>query len=95
MDDQKLKDQQRETADDMLIEGAFKEVLDIYLASPHRRKGDIINKAFNFARQAHTSPDCCCLFNSYFLACAYAAAANLVELLKLFNGSAVALGNLR
>ena len=53
MDDQKLKDQQRETADDMLIEGAFKEVLDIYLASPHRRKVDIINKAFNFARQAH------------------------------------------
>ena len=53
MDNQKLKDQQRETADDMLIEGAFKEVLDIYLASPHRRKVDIINKAFNFARQAH------------------------------------------
>ena len=53
MDDQKLKDQQRETADDMLNEGAFKEVLDIYLASPHRRKVDIINKAFNFARQAH------------------------------------------
>ena len=53
MDDQKLKDQQRETADDMLIERAFKEVLDIYLASPHRRKVDIINKAFNFARQAH------------------------------------------
>ena len=53
MDDQKLKDQQRETADDTLIEGAFKEVLDIYLASPHRRKVDIINKAFNFARQAH------------------------------------------
>ena len=53
MDDQKLKDQQRATADDMLIEGAFKEVLDIYLASPHRRKVDIINKAFNFARQAH------------------------------------------
>lgn len=53
MDDQKLKDQQRETADDMLIEGAFKEVLDIYLASPHRRKVDIITKAFNFARQAH------------------------------------------
>ena len=53
MDDQKLKDQQRETADDMLIEGAFKEVLDIYLASPHRRKVDIINTAFNFARQAH------------------------------------------
>ena len=53
MDDQKLKDQQREAADDKLIEGAFKQVLDIYLASRHRRKLDIITKAFNFARQAH------------------------------------------
>lgn len=53
MDDQKLKDQQREAADDKLIEGAFKEVLDIYLASRHRKKVDIITKAFNFARQAH------------------------------------------
>ena len=53
MDDQKLKDQQREAADDKLIEGAFKQVLDIYIASRHRRKVDIITKAFNFARQAH------------------------------------------
>ena len=53
MDDQKLKDLQREAADDKLIEGAFKQVLDIYLASRHRRKVDIITKAFNFARQAH------------------------------------------
>ena len=53
MDDQKLKDQQREAAYDKLIEGAFKQVLDIYLASRHRRKVDIITKAFNFARQAH------------------------------------------
>ena len=53
MDDQKLKDQQSEAADDKLIEGAFKQVLDIYLASRHRRKVDIITKAFNFARQAH------------------------------------------
>ena len=53
MDEQKLKDQQREAADDKLIEGAFKEVLDIYLASRHRKKVDIITKAFNFARQAH------------------------------------------
>ena len=53
MDDQKLKDQQREAADDKLIEEAFKQVLDIYLASRHRRKVDIITKAFNFARQAH------------------------------------------
>ena len=53
MDDQYLKDQQREAADDQMIEAAFKEMLNIYLASPHRKKVDIITKAFNFARQAH------------------------------------------
>ena len=53
MDDQNLKGQQREAADNKMIEDAFNEVLKIYLASRHRRKVDIINKAFNFARQAH------------------------------------------
>ncbi len=53
MDEQKLKDQQREAADDILIENAFKEVLEIYVSSRHRKKVDIITKAFNFARQAH------------------------------------------
>ena len=53
MDDQTIKDQQREAADDQMIEKAFKEMLDIYLASRHRKKVDIITKAFNFARQAH------------------------------------------
>ena len=53
MDDQNLKDKQRELADDQMIEQAFKEVLDIYVASRHRKKVDIITKAFNFARQAH------------------------------------------
>ena len=53
MDDQNLKDKQREAADDRMIEQAFQEVLDIYTASRHRKKIDIITKAFNFARQAH------------------------------------------
>ena len=53
MDDKNLKEQQREAADNMMIEQAFKEVLDIYSASRHRKKIDIITKAFNFARQAH------------------------------------------
>ena len=38
MDDQNLKDKQRESADDQMIEQAFKEVLDIYVASRHRKK---------------------------------------------------------
>ena len=43
----------REEADDKLINDAFQQLLDSYLASRHRKKVDIITKAFNFARQAH------------------------------------------
>ena len=43
----------REEADEQLINGAFQHLLDCYLASRHRKKVDIITKAFNFARQAH------------------------------------------
>ena len=43
----------REAADDQLINGAFQKLLDTYLSSRHRKKVDIITKAFNFARQAH------------------------------------------
>ena len=35
------------------VDKAFDELLQIYLASRHRKKVDIITKAFNFARQAH------------------------------------------
>ena len=35
------------------INTAFQELLDIYLASQHRKKVELITKAFNFARQAH------------------------------------------
>ena len=53
MDQQELKDQQRETADEKMIDDAFRHLLDTYIASRHRKKVDIITKAFNFARQAH------------------------------------------
>jgi GTP pyrophosphokinase len=43
----------REDADDKLINDAFQRLLDSYTASRHRKKVDIITKAFNFARQAH------------------------------------------
>ena len=39
--------------EDKLIEDAFQHLLDTYLASPHRKKVDIITKAFHFAKQAH------------------------------------------
>ncbi len=53
MDDQNLKDLEREQADNKLIGDAFQHLLDTYVASRHRKKVDIVTKAFNFARQAH------------------------------------------
>ena len=53
MGEQKLTDKEREAADAKLVDDAFKHLLDSYLASRHRKKVDIITKAFNFARQAH------------------------------------------
>ena len=43
----------QEQADDQLINNAFQTLLNDYLASRHRKKVDLITKAFNFARQAH------------------------------------------
>ena len=42
-----------EEADEKLINDAFQELLNSYLASRHRKKIDLITKAFNFAKQAH------------------------------------------
>ena len=50
MDEEQTK---QEAADDQLINGAFQKLLDSYIASRHRKKVDLITKAFNFARQAH------------------------------------------
>ena len=44
---------QREEADDQMINAAFEKLTDDYLRSRHRKKVDLIIKAFNFARQAH------------------------------------------
>ena len=44
---------QREEADDQMINAAFEKLTDDYLRSRHRKKVDLITKAFNFARQAH------------------------------------------
>ena len=43
----------QEEADDRLINDAFQKLLNDYLSSRHRKKVDLITKAFNFARQAH------------------------------------------
>lgn len=39
--------------DERMIQEAYKRLIDTYLASPHRKKVDIIEKAFNFAKHAH------------------------------------------
>ena len=46
-------DETRNIDEEVLINEAFQELLDVYLASRHRRKVELITKAFNFARQAH------------------------------------------
>ena len=46
-------EEKRTVDEESLINEAFQELLDIYLASQHRKKVEKITKAFNFARQAH------------------------------------------
>lgn len=54
MDNQEIQDKERkEELEEKTIQDAFQHLLDTYLASRHRKKVDIITKAFNFARQAH------------------------------------------
>ena len=45
--------QSSQDADKKLIGDAFQHLLDTYVKSRHRKKVDIITKAFNFAKQAH------------------------------------------
>ncbi len=53
MDDRSSNDAAREDARQRMVDEAFRHLLDSYLASRHRKKVDIITKAFNFARKAH------------------------------------------
>ena len=50
MDDDAIRQAQQ---DEEMVQQAFQHLLDTYLASPHRKKVDIITKAFYFAKQAH------------------------------------------
>ena len=43
----------KEIADEEMINQAFHELLNDYLNTKHRKKVEIITKAFNFAKQAH------------------------------------------
>jgi len=43
----------KEMSDEELIDQTFQELLNDYLATKHRKRVEIITKAFNFANQAH------------------------------------------
>ena len=49
-DEEKMTQEER---DDKLINDAFQKLITDYQATRHRKKIDLITKAFNFARQAH------------------------------------------
>ena len=50
MDDEALRQAQQ---DEEMVQAAYDRLIETYLASPHRKKVDLISKAFNFAKQAH------------------------------------------
>ena len=43
----------REQEDEMMVSKAYHQLMDSYLASRHRKHTEIIDKAFNFAKEAH------------------------------------------
>ena len=53
MSEHELTEMSREMLNEEMVTQAFQHLLDTYLASRHRKKVEIITKAFNFAKQAH------------------------------------------
>ena len=39
--------------DEEMVQTAYQRLVETYLASPHRKKTELLSKAFNFARKAH------------------------------------------
>ena len=53
MPDNDEKTKAKESQEEKMVDEAFQQLLECYLNSRHRKKVDLITKAFNFARQAH------------------------------------------
>ena len=51
--DEQLSLKEKEQAEEAMIQKAFDHLIDTYLHTKHRRRVEIITKAFNFANQAH------------------------------------------
>ena len=48
-----MTEEEKQLQDEKMVNDAFQDLLDEYLKSRHRKKVDIITKAFHFAKQAH------------------------------------------
>lgn len=48
-----MSDEEKLTDDDQMIENEFQALLNDYLSSNHRKKVDIITRAYNMAKEAH------------------------------------------
>ncbi len=48
-----MSDEEKLVAEDQIIEEEFQGLLNDYLNSNHRRKVDVITRAFNMAKEAH------------------------------------------
>lgn len=53
MDNMTIAANPTQSDEDRMIEDAFQDVLQGYLASNHRKKVEIIERAYNFAKEAH------------------------------------------
>ena len=51
--EENISQKEKEKAEEEMIEQAFQELLNDYLATKHRKRVEIITKAFNFANQVH------------------------------------------
>ena len=51
--EENLSLKEKEKAEEAMIQEAFQDLLNCYLATKHRKRIEIITKAFNFANQAH------------------------------------------
>ena len=52
--------------EEKMVNDAFQHLINTYLASRHRKKVEIITKAFNFAKQAHKG---CAAFPANLTSC--------------------------
>ena len=51
--EENVSQKDKEKVEEEMIEQAFQQLLNDYLATKHRKRIEIITKAFNFANQAH------------------------------------------